>query len=653
MWFFLSPDNTSLDYIIQIENKIETLVHTADFHFIRNLETSLSNQLKKLQECLLKDDKNENGQFFSYFVLKSKLPNLILKLFSTNPEECQAPILIFLSILLENTQRNFDLFLSSNLIHSILSSQSSLKESNVSLTGNIVKSISNRISTSNIHLLFNKSSIDYPIFTVALSLEENLDPIICTVAKQTILNLFKSKDSHLRKSMLERNYFAICIGRLCNQFITIKSKSSNEQLNCLHRIIDDLYFLNDLISISETHVTESVSNNIIELLVLPMLLPNLLSTDHFESNLAAYGLLLISSEIIYPPIGNILKDFLINPNTAYAKVLADNLKPQADDSKIGTSAALLYAISNFSSYDSQLANDAERKLLDAPLATSLISILSSESSIHLSLFTKTVLIELLLYLFKTDVIYKDTPEIQILLDQYSSYTKRLLDPFLIMKHSQHLRYLFQYESNISSNLRLKRCFLNPRILIKSELSQTVDILTELDIALKNRLLFLSIYGAIPKLEIRDDNIFSGSLSTGDFIPCLAIFKRNPSNLPDRVYLCNSKLKFHIVKASPLLLGKGDVILSIDLGVIEVEEPKDNNNILQIYEKNMDFLQSRDEASIIGISGFNVVTKLELNHLADLVFPNPQNLLICKQTIQKAKECFLQIWLSDFKRDLNS
>lgn len=684
LWSFFEPDNSTIDFLKYSESKLESISQTFEASsFTSSTDEALSILLAKLQTCLVSDDENPYGKLFEFLMNESRVPFFILKMYTAKQQSHrQIAILQFLSTLAESLNRNFGLFLSKNFINTIISAEpkvgSAQGELLFPILANLIKTISSKVQKHQVPLLFNHNSIDYPIFTLALACEANqLDPMVLAAAKQTILNLIRMDDRHLTKSIFERNYISSVVGRLCFNFVSlatdpIQSPSSpphwlwtclEEKTGLANRIIDEIFYINDLFCLNQVVITESLSNSLMDVLILPVLLPNILEQTakrSFQQNCSLFGLILICSEIAYSPLLGIIKDILLKSRTEFRDALLLCLNGTMDDKKTGLAVALFFTVlsrdlSTFST-SPLWENGAFEPSIGEALAKALLSLLSDSRAVRYSLFTKTVAFELLFQLLESgsNLAIKKTPDIQLLFKKLSEGTYACLEPFLTEEYAQDLLYLFEYEtSKNSSSIYLRKCFLNPQILLPKGENDVLDNLTNLDIALKTRLLYDKLVGTDYSLiNVDEDQSLETPIDLGS-IPLLSCsVQLSTSGKAERAYLYIDKSHLHIIKPIPLLLGKGKVYQSFELATVAAEPSKQDLNGLNLLEKKIEFTQSRDGDAVNGVSGFMVVKRILHVPLASFIFPNAQQVQECFLIIAAGRAASLSKWLETFKANLN-
>ncbi|KAJ3305279.1 hypothetical protein HDV03_001877 [Kappamyces sp. JEL0829] len=530
---FLEPNHHTVDYLRLVESRLEAEQWATT--------EKIAATLDGLQEALLWEDNfHSESKLFSYFMLKSKIPLHLLRISKTHPDV----VLSFLNVLTEGIKRreNLSLFLSRNFLNTLVSSYNdSVSEDTLHLMVSLVKSVSGRITVSNAYLLYSQSRIDYPILTFAFRLEEHADVLVRIGARVIILNLLKLDEAEIIRIVQERNYFAINIGRICNDLLSVTPANASDFFGLF---LDTIDYWNDLFGLQLPAVTTFLSNSILDLLVIPVLIKNLSATD-LHQDVAVLSLHLMVSQLKVGPIVDLIVD-MVSQNS---HVLGGML---------GSTSALKHFASLCLVYSAVTSShEASHQLWTQGLEKNgpgqLISLLNGTNS--------PLVLEIICRLLgRMDAGVHESA----LQKMEMEWRARLLG--LVLEYASLLREIVAehggfWDMNVEKHLispSVLALFFKQTPLAYDAIEKEEKVLVTfkvwqhaLSLAKKDWTL------AIPPRITELDSIDMGSFDSTEMFPCLVQISKNSKVLPpERLFVIFYDCLFLLVKPDPLVLGKG-------------------------------------------------------------------------------------------------
>uniref|UniRef100_A0A1D1YYN4 Protein CLEC16A n=1 Tax=Anthurium amnicola TaxID=1678845 RepID=A0A1D1YYN4_9ARAE len=156
-----------------------------------------------------------------------------------------------------------------------------------------LRAISGKLNKSTIPLLVkaeNDKVISFPLYTKAIEFSSDGESMVRIAVRALTLNVYHVGDEHVNTYICSAplsDYFSDLVKRFLKQCTELNnlvsraaenpesSDTTSNILAAVDRIEDDLYYFSDIISAGVPDMGRLITNNILELLVFPLLLPSL------------------------------------------------------------------------------------------------------------------------------------------------------------------------------------------------------------------------------------------------------------------------------------------------------------------------------------------------------------------------------------------
>ncbi|KAG8483814.1 hypothetical protein CXB51_023387 [Gossypium anomalum] len=203
--------------------------------------------------------------FMEYQVLAEFVRVLKISTSST----IEAPLLQYLSIMIQNMD-------SEHAICKMLSA--------------IDIAVSSKISRDTLCLLVKVHGdvvVSFPMYTEALKFAQHEEKMIQTAIRALTLNIYNICDDNVYQFITTPPasiYFSDLVSSLRKQCLQLDALVNSSEDKCTHqrnkdiflktdKIVDDLFYFKDMLSVGESRLSRVVTQNLLSLLILPLLLP--------------------------------------------------------------------------------------------------------------------------------------------------------------------------------------------------------------------------------------------------------------------------------------------------------------------------------------------------------------------------------------------
>ncbi|WCJ34208.1 Protein TRANSPARENT TESTA 9 [Euphorbia peplus] len=203
----------------------------------------------------------------------------------------EAPLLQYLSIMIQNMDSEHAMYycLSNDYINSIIGYQYKFDGGDLApYYISFLRAVSSKINRDTLCLLVKVHGdvvLSFPLYSEALKFAQHGEKMIQTAVRALTLNIYHVSDDMVFQfvsSPPTSKYFTDLVHsvkeqcvRLDGLVLSTEDASQRRKILLLEsdKIADDLYYLKDILSVGETRLNEVVSQNILNILVFPILLP--------------------------------------------------------------------------------------------------------------------------------------------------------------------------------------------------------------------------------------------------------------------------------------------------------------------------------------------------------------------------------------------
>ncbi|CAK8571334.1 unnamed protein product [Lathyrus sativus] len=255
---------------------------------------------------------------FEYFMEHQVLADFVRILKTSENSKIEAPLLQYLSIMIQNMDSEQAIYycFSNGYINNIISHPYEFDGGDLaSYYVSFLRAISGKINGDTLCLLVKvhgDAVVSFPLYTEALRFAHHEEKMIQTAIRSLVLNIYNVSDDMVYQFILtppNSEYFSDLVHRLrdlCFCLDTIlydkgemeTQKRKNGLILQSDKIVDELYYFKDILSVGKPRLTKLVTENLLNGLVFPALFSLLVSKDNDESGLSAVTSLYIVSRLL-------------------------------------------------------------------------------------------------------------------------------------------------------------------------------------------------------------------------------------------------------------------------------------------------------------------------------------------------------------------
>ncbi|KAF2289654.1 hypothetical protein GH714_037724 [Hevea brasiliensis] len=344
MWRSLwrSIDRFSLQHFKYVINELRG-IKVVDKH---NSELVVD-LLQSIAEIVTYGDR-QDPLIFECFMEYQVLAEFVRVLKISRNSRIEAPLLQYLSIMIQNMDSEHAIYycLSNGYINSIIAHQYNFDGGDLApYYISFLRAVSSKINRDTLCLLVRvhgDAVVSFPLYSEALKFAQHGEKMIQTAVRALTLNIYNVSDDMVYQFVSippASKYFSDLVHSLKEQCVHLDSlvlategactdQIRKELLLETDKIVDDLYYFKDILSVGESRLSEVVTQNLLNLFVFPILLPLLKLRRNDGSNLSAITSLYIVSRllqvvggktivnavaeiVLYPFMGEIINGHLI------------------------------------------------------------------------------------------------------------------------------------------------------------------------------------------------------------------------------------------------------------------------------------------------------------------------------------------------------
>ncbi|XP_034887330.1 protein TRANSPARENT TESTA 9 isoform X5 [Populus alba] len=230
----------------------------------------------------------------------------------------EAPLLQYLSIMIQNMDSEYAIYycLSNDYVNNIITHPYKFDGGDLAQYYiSFLRSVSNKINGDTLCLLVKvhgDAVVSFPLYSEALKFAQHGEKMIQTAIRALTLNIYNVGDDMVYQFITTppvSSYFSDLIHNLKEQCTHLDNlvhaleemgvnQRRKELLLKTDRIVDDLYYLKDILYVGESRLSKVVTQNVLNLLLIPILHPLLHSRQSDGSNLSPITSLYIVSCLI-------------------------------------------------------------------------------------------------------------------------------------------------------------------------------------------------------------------------------------------------------------------------------------------------------------------------------------------------------------------
>lgn len=291
MWFsfWRSRDRFSLDELRYLTNQLQKVQIVNDVNKDFVIEA-----LRSIAELLTYGDQHDSS-FFEFFMEKQVMGEFVRILNISRTVTVSLQLLQTISILIQNLRREhaiYYMFSNEHVNYLITYSFDFRNEELLSYYISFLRAISGKLNKNTISLLVktqDEEVVSFPLYVEAIRFAFHEESMVRTAVRAITLNVYHVGDEFVNKfiaSAPQSDYFSNLVSFFRDQCINLSklfserpknpcSESVSAMLAKVDEIEDNLYYFSDVISAGIPVVGSLITDNILQLLILPLLFPAL------------------------------------------------------------------------------------------------------------------------------------------------------------------------------------------------------------------------------------------------------------------------------------------------------------------------------------------------------------------------------------------
>ncbi|KAK4776642.1 hypothetical protein SAY86_005330 [Trapa natans] len=248
--------------------------------------------LQSVVEVVTYGDKHD-PMIFEYFMEYQVMAEFLRILKISKKSRIEGPLLQYLSIMIQNIESDHAIYycFSNGYINSIIMHSFTFEEGDLaSYYVSFLRAVSSKVNRDTLCLLVRierEDVVSFPLYSEALKFAQHGEKMIQTAVRALTLNIYNVSDElvyHFITTPPVSKYFSDLMQNIREQCLHVDSILQAEEetfpygrTKKLHaeteKVVDDLYYLKDLLSVGESQLSRSVLQNLLSFLVLPVFLP--------------------------------------------------------------------------------------------------------------------------------------------------------------------------------------------------------------------------------------------------------------------------------------------------------------------------------------------------------------------------------------------
>ncbi|KAI9153303.1 hypothetical protein LWI28_009196 [Acer negundo] len=289
MWrsIWRSIDRFSLQHFKYVINELRQ-IKVVDKHN-RELVIDL---LQSIVETVTYGDR-QDPLIFECFMECQVLAEFVRVLKISRKAKIEAPLLQYLSIMIQNMESEHAIYycLSNDYINSIIAHTYEFDGGDLApYYMSFLRAVSNKINRDTLCLLVKVNGdvvTSFPLYSEALKFAQHGEKMIQTAVRALTLNIYNVSDGMVYQFVTTppvSKYFSDLVHTLREKCVHLDGLVQATEEPCTHqrrkeillesdKIVDDLYYFKDVLSVGDSQLSKVVTQNLLNLLVLPILFP--------------------------------------------------------------------------------------------------------------------------------------------------------------------------------------------------------------------------------------------------------------------------------------------------------------------------------------------------------------------------------------------
>ncbi|XWS66592.1 hypothetical protein CRYUN_Cryun05aG0213000 [Craigia yunnanensis] len=240
---------------------------------------------------------------FECFMEYQVLAEFVRVLRISTSSRIEAPLLQYLSIMIQNMDSEHAIYycLSNDYINNIIAHQYNFDAGDLALYYvSFLRAVSSKINGDTLCLLVKVHGdvvVSFPLYSEALKFVQHGEKMIQTAIRALTLNIYNVSDDMIYQFVTTppaSKYFSDLVSSLREQCLYLDALVHSTEEKCTHqknkdifletdKILDDLYYFKDILFVGESRLCRVVTQNLLSLLIIPLLLPLLQLGENKES----------------------------------------------------------------------------------------------------------------------------------------------------------------------------------------------------------------------------------------------------------------------------------------------------------------------------------------------------------------------------------
>ncbi|XP_054802114.1 protein TRANSPARENT TESTA 9-like isoform X2 [Prosopis cineraria] len=314
MWhtFWRSIDRFSIEHFKSVINELRRIkvVNKHNMELVMDL-------LQSIVEIVTYGDR-QDPFIFECFMEHQVLAEFVRILKISKNSKIEAPLLQYLSILIQNMDSEHSIYycFSNDYINNIISHPFIFDGGDLApYYVSFLRAVSSKVNRDTLCLLVKVHGdvvVSFPLYIEALRFAHHEERMIKTAIRALTLNIYNVSDDMVFQFITTppvSEYFSDLVCRLrdlCSDLDAClhsrgemdAQKGRNSLIVESDKVVDDLYYLKDILSVGEPCLSGLVTENLLNGLVFPIIISLLASKENNDSNLSAITSLYILSLLL-------------------------------------------------------------------------------------------------------------------------------------------------------------------------------------------------------------------------------------------------------------------------------------------------------------------------------------------------------------------
>ncbi|KAK8690518.1 hypothetical protein V6N13_074050 [Hibiscus sabdariffa] len=248
--------------------------------------------LQSIVEIVTYGDR-QDPLIFECFMEYQVLAEFVRVLKISRSSTVEAPLLQYLSIMIQNMDSEHAIYycLSNDYINNIVEHQYNFDAGDLALYYvSFLRAVSSKISRDTLCLLVKVNGdavVSFPMYSKALKFAQHEEKMIQTAIRALTLNIYNICDDNVYQFVTTPPasiYFSDLVYNLRDQCLQLDALVHSTEEKCTRKknkdiflktdeIIDNLYYFKDVVSVGESRLSRVVTQNLLSVLISPLLLP--------------------------------------------------------------------------------------------------------------------------------------------------------------------------------------------------------------------------------------------------------------------------------------------------------------------------------------------------------------------------------------------